>query len=69
MGKTTPVKVTVVFAEVDVTGFIQSVALLTVKLDVGVGFTIIVLVVTAEVQVPAITFNVMFFVPGVAQDI
>ena len=56
-------------AVVDVTGSIQSVALETVKLEVGVGFTIICFVVTAEVHVPAITFNVMFLVPGVAHDI
>jgi hypothetical protein len=68
VGKTTPVKVTVVFAEVEVTGFRQSAALLTVNAEVGVGFTIICLVVTAEVHVPATTLNVIFLVPAVGQD-
>ena len=68
VGKTTPLKVTVVFDDMDVVGFRQSVVLLTVKEEVGVGFTIIVFVVTAEVQAPAITFNVMFLVPGVDQE-
>jgi hypothetical protein len=50
VAKTLPVKVTVVFDEIDVTGFKQSVALLTVNVDVGAAFTVTVTFVMVEVH-------------------